>query len=1450
MGAVSSVGSTSLLNGWNECNDCNYSQTNFNHTFSTPGVYLIRTHNWGTGSQGWNWNSYTDAWVTVNAPIANGALTLNGTAGNVSYCSNSQNVTIAQSGGTFQGGDYWYWIANVTNVGDWPGSWNVVNQGYANTPSFNVTLGPGVYAVHTNGSNICGWGTGVTRYVTINPLPVAPQAVANVAVGTPAVLPDANITSTGYCCNGDHSHIYGRVFDRRAASNWSATDCCDVTNQYIQFDLGSIKPFNGVATQGRHNCCAQWVGTIDIQYSLDGTTWVFVPGGPFPGNTDNQTVTQNIFGQYHARYVRVWPRSVSQHITMRAEVISIPEEASTVNISADVVDNATTVRWYDAASGGTLLATGQVYTTPVLTQNTTYYAAAYNANTGCESASRTAVTAKVNTMYGAGPAGIGSTDAKSDLKLWLNAGSIGQGIGSTVTSWADLSGNGNAASQGNGSQQPVLQTQSVLNNQKAVRFTTDDYLTTQGNIVSQFEPYTVLSASRMNGGQNFRLITSSARNWLLGYWGGFENVMYAEGWISGGCGGTGGVGASTNGNIFTGDGNGRWTRLFGNGTFSWGNGCGTQSPGGLSLGAYPGSEYSNGDVSEAILFNKVISNARRNILDNYLAAKYSIAISNDVYAGDSPTNGDCDFELSGIGRDTEGWHQKSRSGGLFINDAGFLANAGDYFLYGHNSGNGGWETSNLATCTGNPTRRISRIWYFSKTDAGANGGNITLSFKASDLGIPNFDAGTYTLVSRAANSGNFATAATGTYSASEITFTLNTASLANGQYTLAFEATTPAAVSFTGNGYILHSTSGMSSTGGTVMGWVRPTQTADWGFWQTHDSDSENWVDWISMFSWVDGTFYIRIGDGTTCCNNDLTFSTASYIPNNQWTHLAFTWGGGVVTAYANGVQIAQRTVTLQGTMDPWARIGEGHGRLMKGMLDEMAMYNTPLSAAQIQGLMHANVNNANGLWGNLVGYYKANENSTSVYDMSQNNNNGTRVGGSYTSLYTAGPSISGSTSQCISTTVNYTSNLVNTNSRVVYNWSVTGGTINSGQGTSQISVTWNTAGSQTVALSITHSNECHTESATSLTVAVSAATVGGTVSPATQTICTNQGVVPTQNTLSGHTGGVVQWEYKTPSSGWIVWPGTTTTAPGACCFTSIGTWQVRALVQNGPCSQAYSSIADIVVVADPVSPGINPSVASGSTVCTGASLSATITAGSGGAGTVADVVEFSTNSGTNWSAYTSGAAIIASTAGTNIIQIRSIRTANGSNCDNPTYNTVMWSVAPDPTISINNASQPSCYGTSTTLTTTETGGTGSCGYQWQSRPVGGSTWTNLGTASSQSTGAITVSTEFRVIRTCSGIDCGSVTSNTVTLTVHSVNTWTGAAGSGGVGNWDNPSNWSCGIVPTSIHDVIIPNSTTAPNQPVIRNKTTFGVAYCNSIVIQPGANVTTQANGELRVND
>ena len=66
-----------------------------------------------------------------------------------------------------------------------------------------------------------------------------------------------------------------------------------------------------------------------------------------------------------------------------------------VTVAVKTIQPGITYQWYDAATNGSLLFTGPVYSVPVVTTNTTYYVQA-NLGSGCSSSTRTAVSVSVD----------------------------------------------------------------------------------------------------------------------------------------------------------------------------------------------------------------------------------------------------------------------------------------------------------------------------------------------------------------------------------------------------------------------------------------------------------------------------------------------------------------------------------------------------------------------------------------------------------------------------------------------------------------------------------------------------------------------------------------------------------------------------------------------------------------------------------------------------------------------------------------------------------------------------------------------------------------------------------------------------------------------------------------------------------------------------------------------
>ena len=76
--------------------------------------------------------------------------------------------------------------------------------------------------------------------------------------------------------NDKHAAKLGRV-NLVPPSGHSGAWCAKTlnTNQWIQIDLGRPTTVTKVATQGRQDCCSQWVTSYAVSYSLISPYWVY-----------------------------------------------------------------------------------------------------------------------------------------------------------------------------------------------------------------------------------------------------------------------------------------------------------------------------------------------------------------------------------------------------------------------------------------------------------------------------------------------------------------------------------------------------------------------------------------------------------------------------------------------------------------------------------------------------------------------------------------------------------------------------------------------------------------------------------------------------------------------------------------------------------------------------------------------------------------------------------------------------------------------------------------------------------------------------------------------------------------------------------------------------------------------------------------------------------------------
>jgi hypothetical protein len=286
----------------------------------------------------------------------------------------------------------------------------------------------------------------------------------------------------------------------------------------------------------------------------------------------------------------------------------------------------------------------------------------------------------------------------------------------------------------------------------------------------------------------------------------------------------------------------------------------------------------------------------------------------------------------------------------------------------------------------------------------------------------------------------------------------------------------------------------------------------------------------------------------------------------------------------------------------------------------------------------------------------------------------------------------------------------------------------------------------------------CNTSSwFTAGTWVVVAQPVAGTLAktPNSAAVCEGDNVSAALTAGTGGAGTVVdELDYRTDDgTGFTAWaPYTSTTNIPTTGLITIEIRTYRTSSVAG-CTTSSTNTVSWTVLPQPVSGTLSktPNVTN---VCEGTSVSAALTAGSGGAGTVTDVLEYRFNGTGGWSSYTSGASL--STTGRTLVEVRTYRTATGPNCVTGTINTVSWVVDVAP-VATPTSQLYTCDGTANLLATGISGGT-TIAWEYVSGPVSptGTTTSNpvLVTFSTPGTGVYNL---LGSNTGCSNINLGTV---------------------------------------------------------------------------------------------
>lgn len=346
-----------------------------------------------------------------------------------------------------------------------------------------------------------------------------------------------------------------------------------------------------------------------------------------------------------------------------------------------------------------------------------------NATLGTET--RSTVTISDNDNIGfTGPGGVGDASVN---KLWLRADSITTvADGGNVSSWSDQSGNGNDAAQGNGGRQPIF-VEDQINGLSVVRFdgNSDRFENIFTVPVQNSTIFTVFKHTPDGNGDGpiWQLDNVATSGFFPEFTNGSQYLAYSNSaWLNKTSEFLDNIWYTTT--VLYGQ---DTTALFKDGTLNHATNVNSVTIGDFRIGrrSSDGAEF-DGEIAELIVYSTALNLTQRNIVDNYLSAKYNIAISNDYYAWQD-NNG---FELAGIGQESStDLHTTAESGVIKVSNANDLDD-GEYLLYGHNN-----STIDSWTSTGSPNattiQKLAREWRIGVT---GDVGTVKITLDPTDLG--------------------------------------------------------------------------------------------------------------------------------------------------------------------------------------------------------------------------------------------------------------------------------------------------------------------------------------------------------------------------------------------------------------------------------------------------------------------------------------------------------------------------------------------------------------------------------------------------------------------------------------------------------------------------------------------------------------------------------------------
>ncbi len=345
----------------------------------------------------------------------------------------------------------------------------------------------------------------------------------------------------------------------------------------------------------------------------------------------------------------------------------------------------------------------------------------------------------INTYSQTGPGGIGNKDGANGQalnKLWFDASTLGLANGAALSTWTDMSGNDNHATQSITNQRPIYYDANHVDYTFPVIYfdpsggsDNEDFMPFDGSVIVETD-YTVIFVGKRRTSSSKRVVlggaTSNPNQNLHLFWENSTNFKahhysndLSTAMVTSGTSYDGGTDNNTFG-IFT-------TRLgstegnpqrknYQNNHYLGGrdNKAKLTSWNGAAMARYynGGFKYYDIDLAEVIIYKTALNAAQLEILHNYLSEKYSIEIENDKYTAATGYT----YNVAGIGNKSGEKQSRSASAGLYISEDNGSLDDGEYIFIANNNTTNDIASIQTGTNVTNSGAQAAwnRNWYLKK----------------------------------------------------------------------------------------------------------------------------------------------------------------------------------------------------------------------------------------------------------------------------------------------------------------------------------------------------------------------------------------------------------------------------------------------------------------------------------------------------------------------------------------------------------------------------------------------------------------------------------------------------------------------------------------------------------------------------------------------------------------